>query len=154
MSFEESRTIAEGVRLARGYTRAMESLLTYAESRRLFGSGIFNSPSRLSKSYRRMFGRSASRSQWSRLFPCSDQITILKRNKLQNSSVLNNIKRLEITVSHGDRVNHPVFGKAWSSTMRPSHKHACRLTSTTRHQWLYCRLLSWKLFSLLCSGLC
>jgi DNA helicase-2/ATP-dependent DNA helicase PcrA len=34
-----------------------------------------------------------------------------EKNKLQNSSVLNSYKAPEVTVSMGDRVNHPVFGE-------------------------------------------
>jgi DNA helicase-2/ATP-dependent DNA helicase PcrA len=114
MSFEEPGRLAEERRLCYvGITRAMEKLyITYAESRRLFGSESFNSPSRFIKELPpECLEEVRLRSQVSRPISLQRPDYNFEKNKLQNSSVLNNYKAPEITVSMGDRVNHPVFGE-------------------------------------------
>lgn len=114
MSFEEPGRLAEERRLCYvGITRAMEKLyITYAESRRLFGSESFNSPSRFIKELPpECLEEVRLRSQVSRPVSMQRPDYNFEKNKLQNSSVLNSYKAPEITVSMGDRVNHPVFGE-------------------------------------------
>ncbi|MGO2232887.1 DNA helicase II [Marinomonas sp. UCMA 3892] len=114
MSFEEPGRLAEERRLCYvGITRAMEKLyITYAESRRLFGSESFNSPSRFIKELPpECLEEVRLRSQVSRPVSLQRPDYNFEKNKLQNSSVLNNYKAPEVTVNMGDRVNHPVFGE-------------------------------------------
>lgn len=114
MSFEEPGRLEEERRLCYvGITRAMEKLyITYAESRRLFGSESFNSPSRFIKELpSECLEEVRLRSQVSRPVSLQRPDYNFEKNKLQNSSVLNSYKAPEVTVNMGDRVNHPVFGE-------------------------------------------
>ncbi|MGB0783531.1 MAG: DNA helicase II [Marinomonas sp.] len=114
MSFEEPGRLEEERRLCYvGITRAMEKLyITYAESRRLFGSESFNSPSRFIKELpSECLEEVRLRSQVSRPVSLQRPDYSFEKNKLQNSSVLNSYKAPEVTVNMGDRVNHPVFGE-------------------------------------------
>ncbi|MEP3350606.1 MAG: DNA helicase II [Marinomonas sp.] len=114
MSFEEPGRLEEERRLCYvGITRAMEKLyITYAESRRLFGSESFNSPSRFIKEIPpECLEEVRLRSQVSRPVSMQRPDYQFEKNKLQNSNVLNNYKAPEVTVNMGDRVNHPVFGE-------------------------------------------
>ena len=114
MSFEEPGRLEEERRLCYvGITRAMEKLyITYAESRRLFGSESFNSPSRFIKEIPvECLEEGRLRSQVSRPVSMQRPDYQTEKNRLQNSSVLNNFKAPEVNVSMGDRVKHPVFGE-------------------------------------------
>ncbi|MGO2353513.1 MAG: DNA helicase II [Marinomonas foliarum] len=114
MSFEEPGRLEEERRLCYvGITRAMEKLyITYAESRRLFGSESFNSPSRFIKELpQECLEEVRLRSQVSRPVSLQRPDYNFEKNKLQNSRTLNNYKAPEVTVNMGDRVNHPVFGE-------------------------------------------
>ncbi|MCV2402056.1 DNA helicase II [Marinomonas sp. C2222] len=114
MSFEEPGRLEEERRLCYvGITRAMEKLyITYAESRRLFGSESFNSPSRFIKEIpAECLEEVRLRSQVSRPVSLDRPDYNLEKMKLKNSSVLNQHKAPEVNVSMGDRVKHPVFGE-------------------------------------------
>ncbi|GAB3486988.1 DNA helicase II [Marinomonas epiphytica] len=114
MSFEEPGRLAEERRLCYvGITRAMEKLyLTYAESRRLFGSESFNSPSRFIKEIPpETLEEVRLRSQVSRPVSFQRHDFASEKQKLRSSSVLNAYQAPEITVNMGDRVRHPVFGE-------------------------------------------
>ncbi|MBJ7536407.1 DNA helicase II [Marinomonas transparens] len=114
MSFEEPGRLEEERRLCYvGITRAMEKLyITYAESRRLFGSESFNSPSRFIKEIPpQCLEEVRLRSQVSRPVSLQRPDYQTEKSRLQNSTVLNNFKAPEITINMGDRVNHPVFGE-------------------------------------------
>jgi len=107
-----------------GITRRWSKLyITYANLAGLFGSEFFHSPSRLSKTFTRgnVLEEVRLRSQVEpTYFVAAHQITILKRNKPANSSVLITIKRLESLSANGPiEVNHPVFRwRLGSSTMK------------------------------------
>ncbi|WP_191601670.1 DNA helicase II [Marinomonas algicola] len=110
MSFEEPGRLEEERRLCYvGITRAMEKLyITYAESRRLYGSESFNSPSRfISEIPTSCIEEVRLRSQVSR--PVSMQRPTV--NRPTSSSVLSGMQKPVIDISMGDRVNHPVFGE-------------------------------------------
>ncbi|QUX97947.1 DNA helicase II [Marinomonas sp. CT5] len=114
MSFEEPGRLEEERRLCYvGITRAMEKLyITYAESRRLFGSESFNSPSRFIKELpQECLEEVRLRSQVSRPVSLQRPDYGYEKSKLQNSNVLNKYKAPEVSVNMGDRVNHPVFGE-------------------------------------------
>lgn len=114
MSFEEAGRLEEERRLCYvGITRAMEKLyITYAESRRLFGSESFNSPSRFIKEIpAECLEEVRLRSQVSRPVSLDRPDYSLEKMKLKNSSVLNQHKVPEVSVNMGDRVKHPVFGE-------------------------------------------
>ncbi|MFT2110538.1 DNA helicase II [Marinomonas sp. 2405UD68-3] len=109
MSFEEPGRLEEERRLCYvGITRAMEKLyITYAESRRLYGSESFNSPSRfISEIPADCIEEVRLRSQVSR--PVSMQRPTV--NRPMNSS-LSNLQQSVIDISIGDTVKHPVFGE-------------------------------------------
>ncbi|KZN14448.1 DNA helicase II [Marinomonas sp. TW1] len=114
MSFEEPGRLEEERRLCYvGVTRAMEKLyITYAESRRLFGSESFNSPSRFIKEIPQdCLQEVRLRSQISRPVSLQRPDYQSEKEKLQNSRVLNRYQAPEVNVSMGDRVKHPVFGE-------------------------------------------
>ncbi len=109
MSFEEPGRIEEERRLCYvGITRAMEKLyITYAESRRLYGSESFNSPSRfISEIPTDCIEEVRLRSQVSR--PVSMQRPAL--NRPMNSS-LSSLQQPTVSINMGDKVKHPVFGE-------------------------------------------
>ncbi|MEO9654177.1 DNA helicase II [Marinomonas sp.] len=114
MSFEEPGRLAEERRLCYvGITRAMEKLyITYAESRRLFGSESFNSPSRFIKEIPpETMEEVRLRSQVSRPVSLQRPDFQTEKSRLRNSQVLNAYQAPEVNVSMGDRVKHPVFGE-------------------------------------------
>ena len=108
MSFEEPGRLEEERRLCYvGITRAMEKLyITYAESRRLYGSESFNSPSRfIGEMPADCLEEVRLRSQVSR--PVSMQRPTFNRPA---SSNLQSMQAAVIDINMGDRVKHPVFG--------------------------------------------
>ncbi|WP_417552712.1 DNA helicase II [Marinomonas fungiae] len=113
MSFEEPGRLEEERRLCYvGITRAMQKLyITYAESRRLYGSESFNSPSRFIREIpQECLEEVRLRSQVAR--PVSmlrpDYSATLQR---QNQNILQGHTVPDTNVSMGDRVKHPIFGE-------------------------------------------
>lgn len=109
MSFEEPGRLEEERRLCYvGITRAMEKLyITYAESRRLYGSESFNSPSRfIGEIPPDCLEEVRLRSQVSR--PVSLQRSTYQRPESNKPS---SFKPMVIDINLGDRVKHPVFGE-------------------------------------------
>lgn len=112
MSFEEPGRLEEERRLCYvGITRAMKKLyITYAESRRLFGSESFNSPSRFIKEIPpECLEEVRLRSQVSRPVSLQRPDYQVERQKAQSSFL--NQQASVVNVSMGDRVKHPVFGE-------------------------------------------
>ena len=113
MSFEEPGRLAEERRLCYvGITRAMQKLyITYAESRRLYGSESFNSPSRFIREIpEECLEEVRLRSQVAR--PVSMQRPDYSASvQRQNQNILHGHQVPETNVSMGDRVKHPIFGE-------------------------------------------
>ncbi len=113
MSFEEPRRLEEERRLCYvGITRAMQKLyITYAESRRLYGSESFNSPSRFIREIpQECLEEVRLRSQVAR--PVSLQRPDYSASvQRQNQNILQGHTVPETNVSMGDRVKHPIFGE-------------------------------------------
>ncbi|MFD1382911.1 DNA helicase II [Rhodanobacter aciditrophus] len=113
MSFEEPGRLEEERRLCYvGITRAMQKLyITYAESRRLYGSESFNSPSRFIREIpQECLEEVRLRSQVAR--PVSLQRPDYSASvQRQNQNILQGHTVPETNVSMGDRVKHPIFGE-------------------------------------------